>query len=125
MSARSKLHKVGGTGRGCKPHLLGYGTIIRELRIKDEKPKTDNPLLHLFFGGEVFLDPRSTVFIDVNRLDIISIFLNNASPLDAWCGANQRHVDNAQIEYVIVHMKSLWSQMVKLNKSPLTLEGCH
>ena len=81
--------------------------------------------MHLLFGGEVFLDPRSTVFIDVNRLDIISIFLNNASPLEAWCGTNQRHVDNAQIEYVIVHMKSLWSQMVKLNKSPLTLKDCH
>ncbi len=85
----------------------------------------DNPLLHLLFGGEVFLDSRSTVFIDVNRLNIIGMFLNNASALDAWCGTNQRHVDHAQIEYVIVHMKSLWSQMVKLNKNLLTLEGCH
>lgn len=63
----------------------------------------DKPLLHLVFGGEV-LDPQGTDFVDTDALDIIGIFPNYASALDAWRGASQAHVDEASTKYVIVHM---------------------
>ncbi len=63
----------------------------------------DKPLLHLVFGGEV-ADPQGTDFIDTDALDIVGIFPNYATALDAWRGASQAHVDEASTKYVIVHM---------------------
>jgi hypothetical protein len=66
----------------------------------------DKPLLHLVFGGEV-TDPQGTDFVDVDNLDIVGIFPNYATSLAAWRGASQKHVDDAQMKYVIVHMHKL------------------
>jgi len=66
----------------------------------------DKPLLHLVFGGEV-TDPQGTDFVDVDNLDIVGIFPNYAAALAAWRGASQKHVDDAQMKYVIVHMHKL------------------
>jgi hypothetical protein len=66
----------------------------------------DKPLLHLVFGGEV-TDPQGTDFVDVDNLDIVGIFPNYATALAAWRGASQKHVDDAQMKYVIVHMHKL------------------
>ena len=66
----------------------------------------DKPLLHLVFGGEV-TDPQGTDFVDVDNLDIVGIFPNYATALAAWRGASQKHVDDAQVKYVIVHMHKL------------------
>jgi len=63
----------------------------------------DKPLLHLVFGGEV-KDPQGTDFVDTDALDIVGIFPNYATALDAWRGASQAHVDEASTRYVIVHM---------------------
>jgi hypothetical protein len=66
----------------------------------------DKPLLHLVFGGEVE-DPQGTDFVDPGQLDIVGIFPNHKSALQAWRGASQSHVDEANVKYVIVHMHRL------------------
>ena len=63
----------------------------------------DKPLLHLVFGGEVS-NPQGMDFVDPDALDIIGIFPNNNSAVQAWRGASQRHVDEANVKYVIVHL---------------------
>jgi len=63
----------------------------------------EKPLLHLVFGGEVS-DPQTNDFIDPDKLDIVGIFPNYASAVDAWRGASQARVDEAHTKYVIVHM---------------------
>ncbi len=66
----------------------------------------DKPLLHLVFGGEV-IDPRGLDYRDPQQLDIVGIFPSYAEALNAWRGASQRHVDHANIKYVIVHLHRL------------------
>ena len=65
------------------------------------------PLLHLVFGGEVS-DPQGYEFVDTEKLDIVGIFPNYASALEAWRGASQKHVDHAHIKYVVVHLHRLF-----------------
>ncbi len=60
-------------------------------------------LLHLVFGGHVE-DPRSVTFDDLNHLDIVGIYPNNAEALDAWRAKSQSHVDDARMKYVVVHL---------------------
>lgn len=67
---------------------------------------TDKPLLHLVFGGEV-KDPTGTDFVDPGKLDVIGIFPDYKSALNAWRGASQANVDNADVKYVIVHLHRL------------------
>lgn len=67
---------------------------------------SDKPLLHLVFGGEV-ADPSGTDFVDTDNLDIVGIYPNYATALTAWRGASQKHVDDANTKYVIVHMHRL------------------
>lgn len=64
------------------------------------------PLLHLVFGGEV-VDPQGTDFVDPENLDVVGIFPNYASAVDAWRSASQTHVDNANMKYVVVHLHRL------------------
>lgn len=64
------------------------------------------PLLHLVFGGEV-KDPQGLEFADSSTLDIVGIFPNYGEALKAWRGVSQKHVDQANIKYVIVHLHRL------------------
>lgn len=66
----------------------------------------DKPLLHLVFGGEVE-DPQGTDFVDPAGLDILGIYPDHQSALQAWRGASQSHVDEANVKYVIVHLHRL------------------
>ncbi|MFQ5765841.1 MAG: DUF4170 domain-containing protein [Rhodospirillales bacterium] len=66
----------------------------------------DKPLLHLVFGGEV-ADPQGVDFTDADNLEIIGIFPNHETALQAWRGASQAHVDEANVKYVIVHLHRL------------------
>ncbi len=66
----------------------------------------DKPLLHLVFGGQV-KDPQGMDFIDCGGLEIIGIFPNHKTALQAWRGASQAHVDEANVKYVIVHLHRL------------------
>ncbi|MCJ8506538.1 DUF4170 domain-containing protein [Rhizobium lemnae] len=63
-------------------------------------------LLHLVFGGELE-SLQSVQFKDLNGLDIVGIFPDYASALQAWKAKAQATVDNAQMRYFIVHMHRL------------------
>jgi len=45
------------------------------------------PLLHMVFGGEVE-DPQGTDFVDPDKLDILGIYPDHKSALQAWRGAS-------------------------------------
>jgi hypothetical protein len=63
-------------------------------------------LLHLVFGGElVALDKLE--FKDFGKLQIVGIYPNYKSAYEAWRGAAQATVDNAQTRFFIVHLHRL------------------
>jgi hypothetical protein len=63
-------------------------------------------LLHLVFGGELTsLD--SLEFKNLDELDIVGIYPDYASALQAWKAKAQQTVDNAHMRYFIVHMHKL------------------
>ena len=61
--------------------------------------------LHLVFGGRV-KDPQGLEF-DTDTIDVVGIFPDYASALDAWRGSAQRTVDDAEMKYVVVHLHRL------------------
>jgi hypothetical protein len=61
--------------------------------------------LHLVFGGRV-KDPRGLDF-DMSTIDVVGIFDSYAAAEDAWRGAAQRSVDDAEMKYVVVHLHRL------------------
>ncbi len=63
-------------------------------------------LLHLVFGGEV-RDPRGVDFKDESRLDVVGIYPSYAEALKAWRAVSMKHVDEAKIKYVVVHLHRL------------------
>lgn len=63
-------------------------------------------LLHLVFGGEV-KDPQGTDFTDCQAIDVVGIFPNYRTALDAWRSASQARVDEANVKYVVVHLHRL------------------
>jgi hypothetical protein len=63
-------------------------------------------LLHLVFGGEL-ASTGEVEFKDLSRLDIVGIYPNYKSALDAWRGKAQSTVDNAQMRYFVVHIHRL------------------
>lgn len=64
------------------------------------------PLLHLVMGGRV-TDPQTLEFADLGAIDIVGVFPDYTSALDAWRAAAQRTVDDAEMKYVIVHLHKL------------------
>ena len=62
--------------------------------------------LHLVFGGRV-KDPRVLEFEDLNALDVVGFYEDYASAENAWRGAAQRSVDDAEMRYVVVHLHKL------------------
>lgn len=67
---------------------------------------TSKQLLHLVMGGRV-KDTRSVEFADPRAIDVVGVFSSYAEALDAWRGAAQRTVDDAEMKYVIVHLHRL------------------
>jgi hypothetical protein len=61
--------------------------------------------LHLVFGGRV-KDPRGLDF-DLGTIDMVGLYPDYASALDAWRGRAQRTVDDAEMKYVVVHLHRL------------------
>jgi len=68
---------------------------------------TDKPLLHLVFGGHVE-DPQKMDYTDCDGLDIVGIFPDYQKAMEAWRGASQARVDEANIKYSIVHLHRLF-----------------
>ncbi|MEL6680742.1 MAG: DUF4170 domain-containing protein [Pseudomonadota bacterium] len=62
--------------------------------------------LHLVFGGEL-VNPQSTRFTDVDKIDIVGIFPDYKSAYAAWKDAAQRTVDDAHARYFIAHLHRL------------------
>ena len=62
--------------------------------------------LHLVFGGRV-KDPRGLEFTDLDSIDLVGLFDSYASAEEAWRGAAQRTVDDAEMKYVVVHLHRL------------------
>jgi hypothetical protein len=63
-------------------------------------------LLHLVMGGRV-TDPQTLEFADLKAIDLVGVYPDHATALDAWRGAAQRTVDDAEMKYVIVHLHKL------------------
>ena len=61
--------------------------------------------LHLVFGGRV-KDPRTLDF-DMNTIDVVGVYDSYSAAEDAWRGAAQRTVDDAEMKYVVVHLHRL------------------
>ena len=62
--------------------------------------------LHLVFGGRV-KDPQGLEFVDLNKIDLVGLYDSYAAAEDAWRGAAQRTVDDAEMKYVVVHLHRL------------------
>ena len=62
--------------------------------------------LHLVFGGRVS-DPRGLDFVDLSNIDMVGLYDNFTDAEEAWRGAAQRTVDDAEIKYVVVHLHRL------------------
>jgi Domain of unknown function (DUF4170) len=67
--------------------------------------------LHLVFGGRVS-DPQGLDF-DLSTVDVVGLFPDYASALDAWRGNAQRTVDDAEMKYVVVHLHRLLEPELK------------
>jgi hypothetical protein len=63
-------------------------------------------LLHLVFGGEL-VSPDKVEFKDLSKVQFVGIYPNYKTALDAWRGASQATVDNAQMRYFVVHLHRL------------------
>lgn len=61
--------------------------------------------LHLVFGGRV-KDPRGLDF-DMDTIDVVGVYDSYSAAEDAWRGAAQRTVDDAEMKYVVVHLHRL------------------
>ncbi len=61
--------------------------------------------LHFVFGGRV-RDPRGLDF-DLDTVEMVGLYPDYASALDAWRGKAQRTVDDAEMKYVVVHLHRL------------------
>ncbi len=65
-----------------------------------------DPKLHLVFGGRV-KNPQKLDFKELDKLDVVGFFPDYESAEDAWRGAAQRTVDDAEMKYVVVHLHRL------------------
>ena len=63
-------------------------------------------LLHLVMGGRV-TDPRSLDFENLDEIDLVGVYPDYNSAVDAWRSAAQRTVDDAEMKYVVVHLHKL------------------
>ena len=61
--------------------------------------------LHLVFGGRV-KDPQGLDF-DLSTIDLVGVYPNYASAVEAWRSQAQRTVDDAEMKYVVVHLHRL------------------
>lgn len=62
--------------------------------------------LHLVIGGRVE-NPQGLDFSDLEAMDFVGVFPNYEEAEEAWRGAAQRTVDDAEMKYVVVHLHRL------------------
>ncbi len=78
--------------------------------------------LHLVFGGKV-TDPNSVEFVDTDAVEIVGVYPNYAKALDAWRGAAQSTVDDAQTRYFIAHLHRLFEPSEEEADTPATADA--
>jgi hypothetical protein len=61
--------------------------------------------LHLVFGGRV-KNPQGLDF-DLSTIDLVGLYPDYKSAVDAWRANAQRTVDDAEMKYVVVHLHRL------------------
>ena len=62
--------------------------------------------LHLVFGGRVS-DPRHLDFDDLDSIEVVGIFPDYATAEKAWRAAAPRTGDDAEMQFVVVHLHRL------------------
>lgn len=62
--------------------------------------------MHLVMGGRVS-NPQTLEFEDLSAIELVGVYPDYKSAEDAWRGAAQRTVDDAQMKFVIVHLHRL------------------
>lgn len=62
--------------------------------------------LHLVIGGEL-TDLAHTAFKDLDEVEIVGLYPNDASAHAVWTAKAQQTVDNAHMRYFIVHLHRL------------------
>jgi Domain of unknown function (DUF4170) len=62
--------------------------------------------LHLVFGGEL-THTQKTEFKDIDKIDIVGLYLNYDEAYDAWKAKAQATVDSAETRYFIAHLHRL------------------
>lgn len=67
----------------------------------------DTQRLHLVFGGRL-KDASRVEFADTGAIDIVGIYPNYAKAYEAWRGAAQATVDDAETRYFIAHLHRLY-----------------
>jgi hypothetical protein len=67
--------------------------------------------MHLVFGGRV-KDPQGLDF-DLSTIDLVGVYPDYASAVDAWRSNAQRTVDDAEMKYVVVHLHRLLEPELK------------
>jgi hypothetical protein len=78
--------------------------------------------LHLVFGGKV-TDPTGTEFVDTDQVEIVGVYPNYAKALDAWRGAAQSTVDDAQTRYFVAHLHRLFEPSEEDAAAPATADA--
>ncbi len=74
---------------------------------KSKAPAEAKPqLLHLVFGGEL-KSLETHEFRDVSKIDIVGMFPDYASAVQAWRAKAHQTVDSAETRYFIVHLHRL------------------
>ena len=75
-------------------------------------PTLDKNILRLRTTEDVFLlawgtDELTYRAVDLEKIDLVGLYDSYAAAEDAWRGAAQRSVDDAEMKYVVVHLHRL------------------
>ncbi len=63
-------------------------------------------LLHFVFGGEL-KDLSGTEFKNLDQVELVGLYPDQASAVAAWRSKAQASVDNAQMRYFVAHLHRL------------------
>ncbi|MEM7328485.1 MAG: inositol monophosphatase family protein [Pseudomonadota bacterium] len=101
LSARVKGVRLPDPNWTVRPYERTQNTERQDMGETDTKQ-----LLHIVIGGEL-KDVTEVEFEDLTQIDFVGAFPSYKEAYDAWKGAAQRTVDNAETRYFILHAHKL------------------
>ena len=101
LSARVKGVRLPDPNWTVRPYERTQPTERQDMGETDTKQ-----LLHIVIGGEL-KDVTDVEFEDLSQIDFVGAFPSYKEAYDAWKGAAQRTVDNAETRYFILHAHKL------------------